>query len=300
MKKQIFWMGLIIPLAQAIFAQTVAEDVPGGNPPEPPEGYTWALNKKFSDEFNGSGLDGDKWHSRSPYWVNGRPPATFRAYSVSVKNGMLQIKNSVLEEKDKFEGDDKYWIAGGAVGSVYDDAYYGYYSVRMKASSISMSSTFWMKNRESREGKCGRSRQELDIVEAVGMQKTGWDFRNRMKSNTHYQYWDCDGNRQPPESVSGQCEISPAANEVFHVYGCWWVDANTLHFYHNGEYKFTINPSTKYDDKPYDKPMYMHMVTETYNWESPPTPEELADDSRNTTYYDWVRSYKLVPQKVHE
>jgi hypothetical protein len=37
-----------------------------------------------------------------------------------------------------------------------------------------------------------------------------------------------------------------------------------------------------------------NMVTETYNWEAPPTPEELADNSKKTTYYNWVRAYVLV------
>ena len=255
--------------------------------PEPPEGYTWVPNEKFSDEFNGTELDTTKWYARSPYWVHGRPPATFRAYSVSVKDGYLQIKNSVLE------GDRRYNIAGGAVASRARDGHYGYYECRMKASSISMSSTFWMKNKP--KGDCPNSQQELDIVEAVGMQKTGWDFRNFMKSNTHYNYFPCEGDRKSA-SEGGQCEISPPVNEAFHTYGCWWVDANTIKFYHNGEYKFTIHPSKEFSDTPFDKPMYMHLVTETYNWESPPTVEELNNDDINTTYYDWVRSFKLVPK----
>jgi len=40
--------------------------------------------------------------------------------------------------------------------------------------------------------------------------------------------------------------------------------------------------------------MYMHLVTETYNWEDPPSDEELLNDDINTTYYDWVRSFRLV------
>jgi len=260
---------------------------PLSGPPPPPDGFKWVPNEKFSDEFNGAELDASKWHARSPYWVHGRAPATFRDYSVSVKNGMMQIKNSVLE------GDERYNIAGGAVGSVAMDAFFGYYEVRMKASSISMSSTFWMKNKPN-EGDCPYDRQELDIVEAVGMQKTGWDFRNFMKSNTHYGRINCEGERES-KSAGGNCEISPAANEAYHVYGCWWVDANTIKFYHNGEYKFTIHPNTELNDKPFNRPMYMHLVTETYNWESPPTVEELNNDDINTTFYDWVRSYKLEP-----
>ena len=31
-------------------------------------------------------------------------------------------------------------------------------------------------------------------------------------------------------------------------------------------------------------------------WQRPPTADELNDDSKNTTYYDWVRAYRLVPK----
>jgi len=40
--------------------------------------------------------------------------------------------------------------------------------------------------------------------------------------------------------------------------------------------------------------MHVNLVVEPYDWETPPTPEELADNHRNTTYYDWVRPYVLV------
>ena len=254
-------------------------------PPTPPEGYEWVVNEKFSDEFEGNTLDASKWYSRSPYWVHGRPPATFRDYAVSVKDGSLQIKNSVLE------GDEKYNIAGGAVASKARDAHYGYYESRLKASGISMSSTFWLKNKpESKD--CPHIQMELDIVELVGMQKTGGDFRNVMHSNSHTFHRDCEGKRTV-KSKGGQCKISPPANEAFHTYGCWWVDANTLKFYLDGKYQFTVNPSTHFSETPFDRPMYMHLVTETYNWESPPTEAELNDDRINTTYYDWVRSYTL-------
>ena len=99
-------------------------------------------NDKFSDEFNGNELDKTKWFDRSPYWVDGRAPATFRARTVSVNDGCLQIKNDLLREDDP-----KYSIAGGAVASVAKDGLYGYYESRIKASGISMSTSFWMKNK---------------------------------------------------------------------------------------------------------------------------------------------------------
>ncbi len=257
-----------------------------GQTPEAPNGYKWVKNEKFSDEFNDSILDATKWYDRSPYWVNGRPPATFRAYSVSVKDGALQIKNSVLE------GDEKYNIAGGAVASVAKDAFYGYYETKMLASSVSMSSTFWLKNKPVSDD-CPQEQLELDILEVVGQQKKGGDFRETMRSNAHIFHRNCKGEKEVKSTPGPGAVISPPANEAYHVYGCWWVDAKTLHFYLDGEFQYTINPSTFYRENPFNRSMYMHMVTETYYWETPPTPKELADDTKNTTYYDWVRSYKL-------
>ncbi|ARV16598.1 family 16 glycosylhydrolase [Polaribacter sp. SA4-12] len=255
--------------------------------PAPPKGFKWVKNEKFSDEFEGDKLDDKKWYDRSPYWKNGRPPATFRASAVSVKYGNLHIKNSVLK------GDEKYNIAGGAVASVATDAFYGYYEAKMKASSISMSSTFWLKNK-AENNDCPTEQLELDIVEIVGQQKKGADFTRKLHSNTHIFHYSCEGERiVKSKGPEVHPKIAPPANEAYHVYGCWWVDASTIKIYLDGKYQFTMNPSKEFSETPFDRPMYMHMVTETYDWETAPTPEELADNSKNTTYYDWVRSYTL-------
>lgn len=83
--------------------------------------------------------------------------------------------------------------------------------------------------------------------------------------------------------------------EDFHTYGLWWVDPNTLRFYYDGAYIFTINSATQYNPQPLARPMYMHMVTETYAWEPTlPTDELLADGTKNSTLYDWVRGYVVV------
>lgn len=249
--------------------------------PTPPEGFHWELNPAYSDEFEGDKLDAQVWHDRSPYWVHGRPPATFRASAVSVKDGYLQIKNQPLRPVD-----EKYHIAGGAVASVAKSAKFGYFSARMKASKISMSSTFWMKNKV-KDG-CKQEQQELDIVEIVGKRIRGGDFNNVLHVNTHVFQFDCDGNKEVL-SRGNTAPIVPAATDAFHTYACWWVDENTIHYYLDDEFLFTVNPKS-----PFDHPMYMHLVTETYNWEDPPSDAELLNDEINTTYYDWVRSFSLV------
>ncbi|RME95998.1 MAG: hypothetical protein D6766_01800 [Verrucomicrobia bacterium] len=47
---------------------------------------------------------------------------------------------------------------------------------------------------------------------------------------------------------------------------------------------------------PFDRPMQINMVTETYDWMPAPSEEELANDAINATYYDWVRVWVLVPE----
>ena len=274
-------LGISIIIAAFSCSTPKESNVPDGvfTPPAP-EGYHWVMNYAFSDEFNGAILDNNKWYDRSPYWKHGRPPATFRASAVSVKDGNLQIRNQPL-----IPSTEKFNIAGGAVASVAKSGSYGYYETRMKASGISMSSTFWMKNKPV--GDCPNSQDELDIVEAVGMQKRGHDLNNKMRSNTHIFAYDCNGEKEVL-SQGGSTDIVPPASEAYHTYGCWWVDANTMKFYLDGEYKFTVHPK-----RPFERSMYMHLVTETYNWEDPPTVEELNNDDINTTYYDWVRSFKL-------
>ena len=276
--------------------------------PKPSPGFKWAVNPDFTDEFVGDALDAEKWYDKSPYWKNGRPPATFKAYNVSVANGMLRIKNSRLQPTEDNDGKpgDKYSLAGGAVASKSDQAWYGYYEARMKASPTPMSSTFWLKNLpqtvryidENGEWVTEWHRQELDIIETMGTPTRHPNWNKQFNANTHYGLSVKGEGRLPNVSVGspkdGRAATDPSEKD-FHTYGLWWVDANTMHFYYDGKFLFTIHPSTKYNGQPFGRPMYMHMVTETYSWEpSLPTDVMLNDETQNSTYYDWVRSYVLV------
>ena len=276
--------------------------------PEPSAGFKWAVNPDFTDEFKGDPLNAEKWYDKSPYWTNGSPPATFKAYNVSVENGYLRIKNSRLNPTEGNDGKPgmKYSYAGGAVASRSDQAWYGYYEVRMKASRTPMSSTFWLKNLpntikyvdENGNLITEHHRQELDIIETIGTPTRFPNWNKQFNANTHYNV-SVEGRVNPPQldgpgPKDARAAIEPTA-DGYHTYGLWWKDANTLRFYYNGTYLFTIHPGTKYNPLPFARPMYMHMVTETYSWEpSLPTDEVLNDDAKNSTYYDWVRSYVLV------
>ena len=256
-------------------------------PPPAPEGFKWVLNEDFTDEFEGDALDTKKWYDRHPRWP-GRPPAKFMPENVSVKDGMLQLSNGTLE-KPITVGRRYFTLGGAAVVSKKTEAFYGYYECRLKASSISMSSTFWMSHSAHYYPKIGKVSQELDILETVGGAKDNKQFAYYMNSNTHV--WHGGDSDQ----VGNKAKLPTRSDKEFYVYGCWWEDASKCHFYLNNEHVGTVEFDTTLMKEPFRHPMHINMVTETYDWETPPSPEEINNPEINTTYIDWVRSYVLVP-----
>jgi beta-glucanase (GH16 family) len=156
-----------------------------------------------------------------------------------------------------------------------------------------------MSNRAQREGDASIS-HEIDITATIGAPhaQPAWarDWNRFMNSNTHF-FHAANGNKENL-SAGGKAPLDPPSGEAFHTYAAWWVDANTVRFYLDDEYKFTIHPKTNYSATPFDHPMHVNMVTETYDWETPPTLEAVTNPAINTVRYDWVRAYELVPKET--
>lgn len=280
-------------------------------PPEPKIGYRWVLNKQYSDEFNGNKLDASKWNKTFKGW-KGRRPAKFEPKTISVKNGTMQIKNQVSTDPG-----DGYTIDGGAVQSKETTAFFGYYECRFKSSRVAMSTTFWLSNpkrsvnfptKKSNGNNCSRDSfsQELDIAESIGGVFNGTSsFRNNMNFNTHYRYVDCNGGREKffsrgNNSIEGNgknnAKLSSESWQDFHTYGAYWRNENEVSFYADNKYVGDVKVSTEVVDKPFPDPMRINMVTETYDWAKPhPSPAQLRNNNINTSYYDWIRAYELVP-----
>ena len=251
MIRNVFILALLVGTVSRLFAA----------PPPAPAGHRWVKDDRFSDEFNGTSLDTNKWFDYHPRW-KGRPPAKFVPSAISVANGLLQISAGVLPQPD-----GPFTISGGAVVSRSEEAFYGYYEARMKASKISMSSTFWMSNRPQREGDASIS-HEIDIVETIGAPhsepKWARNWNKFMNSNTHF-FRRAAGEKEDL-SAGGKVSLNPPANEGFHTCGAWWVDANTIRFYLDDEYQFTLHPKTNFSTTPFNRPMQINMVCETYDW----------------------------------
>ncbi|MGJ8692078.1 MAG: hypothetical protein ACSHW0_06315 [Thalassotalea sp.] len=300
---------LTLAISSVLGAMSVA-----AKPPEPEEGKRWVINNAYSDEFNSSSLDKTKWLDKHRTW-KGRPPAMFEPSTVSLSNGNMQIKNQMMDKPNK-----KYTIAGGAVQSIGQTAYHGYYESRFKASRLNMSTTFWLSNRNvPYEGKnhlgqdCDNDgwSMELDIVEAVGGvidKPFGVNFRKGMQYNTHVWYSGCEKKSRSrfskganvaegdgSEAFNNQLPDGEEVWQNYNTYAAWWKNENEVKFFLNDGFAGNIAVDTTLLEKPYSRPMSMQLLTETYDWGRPlPTPEQLGDDSINTSYYDWVRSYYYV------
>lgn len=258
--------------------------------PTPPNGKKWEKIESMSDEFNGNSLDLSKWGINISTWV-GRPPGIFKENAVEVKDGALQFTSYKLSSSETVNG-NVYTHAGALVRSLQNQTY-GYYECKMKANKTFMSSTFWLINTRNEGSGCDVRVTELDITETVGVNSGGASWINTtissMNSNTHSRGTTC--NETPVGSEGNKEGLGNQSWESYHTYGAWWKSKDEILFYLDGNYIYTIKPPADFN-----LPMYLRLVTETYDWNPPKDGEDgMTDTAANrTTYYDWVRSYRLV------
>jgi beta-glucanase (GH16 family) len=248
--------------------------------PTPPAGYKWQLAPSLSDEFNGNALDKKKWLPYQPYW-KGREPSQFDSANASEHGGRLLLKSTT--DRDSLAGiadpNKDIWISAACVTSTTARASYGYYEARMKASGLTMTSSFWLQGKYS----------EIDVVEEIGKPVERPNEASLMMSNTHYFAggWANDKSTQTWRPMA----TSPAGD--YHIYGVWWKDDRTVIFYDNGKEMAQVTTGGLFDE-----PMYLFFDTEAFAlWEGLPTIVDLKDPAKNTMSVDWVRSWKLVPVK---
>lgn len=275
------------------------EDVRVG-PPKPPLGKRWVMNPDFSDEFNGTELDTTKWLDHHPTWI-GREPGLFMKSQVSVGDGYLQLKGEMMKKDttiNAYGSNRIFSIAGAAVVSK-KKTQFGYFETRAKAAATTMSTTFWFSSVGSFKGPndCDAYGLEWDIHESVGRTGdfSGNYFASGMHSNSHFWYTDCEGERHDRRAAQVRFEDDEVTSENFHVYGGWWRNESTASYYYDHREPKHQKFYDKVKEKPFDQPMYMRLVSETYPfpWITLPSEEELSDPRKNVVYYDWVRAYAL-------
>lgn len=282
--------------------------------PLPPTGQRWIVNDMFTDDFNASELDESKWINPHPTW-KGREPGLFEEERVSFKDGCMVLEGIKMNNPIVVNGTE-FNISCAAVVSKEEKAHYGYYECRFKANKTTLSSTFWLSNRSGKfptdgkqpEGAApGMFKQELDICECIG--RTG-DFNGNffykgMNSNVHYWFTPEGENVQKDiraKETRLYREDGGVPSDDFNVYGCWWKDKSSATFYLNNTQSGSVEFYNRDTNDPFyfTEPMGVNMVVETYPypWIELPSDEELADETMNKTYYDWVRAYTLIDINV--
>ncbi|WNJ17339.1 RICIN domain-containing protein [Pontibacter sp. G13] len=273
---------------QAAFGQTSPTFSTGQDPK--PSDKTWKLVEGLSDEFNGTFLDSMKWKNTDPTKWIGRAPGLFQKSAVSVANGDMRITNDELPAPETVNGTQFTHSCGHVISQNRGQVGF-YFEARFKANKTFMSSTFWLINYKNEFSGCDSRTTELDIQECVGQINTtaGWaqSFDETIHSNTHSRNVTCN---EPEGSEGGNAPTSGKVYDDYHVYGAWWKSPTEVQFFLDGQHVYTVTPKADFD-----LPMYIKLVTETYDWNPVPADGGMTGTwADRTTYYDWVRVWRLV------
>ena len=252
--------------------------------PSAPKGFKWESVEALSDEFND--FDMTKWGYS--LW-NYSPPNVMMESQAFVKDGKLCIKAEYNEDSLR-------WMKTCRVMSKAQIGYPMYTECRMKSASISAYNTYWFNNGN------GQNRDEIDICEnnaCPSNPKVPHGLDNKpyiMQSNMHLAR---NGENKTQPSYASTRYLSDKnklkgkrTDEAFHTFGLYWEDERNCHFYLDGEYVgSTLSPRT------FTRELNMYFDLWTNQWDGFALRENLADDSKNTMYIDWVKTYSLISKK---
>jgi hypothetical protein len=242
--------------------------------PSPPSGKNWVVVPLLTDEFNGTTLDGTKWQNTHRSWA-GRAPSQFLPANVSVGGGNLQLKSTV--GNTNMVGN---WVNSAVVQSKGRPMKAGMYSeARIKCSKLSMTTAFWFQGDYS----------EIDRQENLGAPSSpNWtQLANTDQINTHYFPGGFElGDKKTPKFINN---LSPGVGDTYYIYGVWWKDSRNILIYLDGVQRESI--TLPYD---FNETMFMYFDTETFTWGvGLPTVASLEDNTKNTGYIDYVRTWDL-------
>lgn len=256
-----------------------------------PTGKKWVKVENLSDEFNIDTFDDAKWKNTDPSSWIGRAPGLFKMNTVSQADGSLKLTADLLPTPEVVNG-ATFTHAGSNITSIASAEVGQYFECRMKASKTFMSSTFWLINKRNEGTGCDVRTTELDIQECVGQVTSTLSWAQstikHMGSNTHSRNTTCT--ETPTGSVGSDKLLDGNVTDDYHVYAAWWKNSKEIIFYLDGKKVNTVIPVADFNLK-----MYLRMVVETYDWNPAPADGGMNGTAQDrTTYYDWVRTWKLI------
>ena len=241
----------VLLFSLCVFINSVRSDPPGAN---------WTLT--FSDEFNGTALDGSKW-SKGYGWgvTTGWTNEWIDPDNVLVEEGRLRLK---LENRP---GTGKLYASGAVNTRNKFTQEYGYLEARMKMPAGSgFLSAFWGKRNDESWPP------EIDVIEVIGPDP------GRAFMTVH---WD-DGGHQS----SGGNWAGPDFSADFHVFGFWWGPDENVWYIDGVERRRTSNGASRINGD-------FYFMFNTHIGGNP----WMGDPDGSTPWpsyneIDWVRIYK--------
>ena len=187
---------------------------------EPPQGYVL----QWQDEFNGTGLDPDKWVQWNP---GKRRDATNVPEALTVRDGILTL-STYTEAGKHFTGmistKGKY------------EALYGYFEARIQwADAPGQWSAFWCQTPTIGKpiGDVGAAGLEIDFVEHRDVDHEGKRIAGKANFTLH---WDGYGKEH-----KGKGHITPelGLDKGFHIYGFEWTES-AYRFFIDGKLQWEV------------------------------------------------------------
>lgn len=181
-------------------SQASAQNAPVMTPP----GYSL----KWSDEFEGSALDVNKWDYRtdSKHW------SVQKRENVAVSNGTLKL---LLKKQ---EASDKSYTGAGIISKRAFQ--YGYYQARLKMPpGAGWHTSFWMQKQDGSGGTSPKlAFQELDVVENDSNQLRAYGVNVHKWKGKHL-------------TLGSKTIKTPDLSADFHVFGCEFTPTTIKYFF---------------------------------------------------------------------
>jgi beta-glucanase (GH16 family) len=250
-------------------------------------------NLLFSDEFDGTSLNKEKWDFCPEWDRQGR--STWKDDMVSVSGGYLHLtfrrdpqlgasRSSIPDIADN-------WIRAGAVrtrrkygAAMLFENTYGYYEARIKFPVASGTwGAFWlMSPTVETVGNDGRDGTEIDIIETI------FNQNGEYNAALHWDgYWD---NHKTVKSGSGDMPADIYDDE-FHIFALDWLPSEYV-FYVDGKEFWRVDGGAQFQNAGINQtPNYIKLTTESAPWAGD-IPQDFIEAEM---LVDYVRVYKQKP-----
>jgi beta-glucanase (GH16 family) len=200
---------------------TLVKDYTGGTTepptvdPVPPPSSTpsgWSL--AWSDEFNGTSVDGSKWRVRNgDHNGNEQSCLTSRPQNVAVSGGLLHIR--AQREKYSCSGYNASWTSGylDTIGKM--SRTHGRFEMRAKLptqpnTSKGMWPAFWLRPDDGGDG-------ELDVMESIGSASGEHNYDKISQT-----LWGDYSGRYPRQTYGVTFPAGSTPSDKFHTYAVEW------------------------------------------------------------------------------